>query len=283
MKLFTITLVGGVVFMSSAAIAFGASAKPFTISVDQWVTPNPPSSEDMAGRVRVVELWATWCGPCRDQIPHMKALVKKYEDRNVVFIGLSEDQSPAEVLKFVEKKNINYHIGMDNGLSDRLGVSGIPTVFVISHDGRILWGGHPADPQFESALEFAVSAAPKPLLTGVELGKFSHLRIRLCGGKNFAKAYSQVESSAKTCDCSVKDCACKVFGRINEKLQAKLTAAAQMKDKDPQVAMTMYKEIVDNYSGIGLTKEAESAYKQLQRQITNNLPPAAPAQARADL
>lgn len=243
----------------------GGHTKSFEFSVGQWVTQNPPANEEIAGHVCVVEFWATWCPPCREQIPHMKNLAKRFQDRNVVFIGLSEDQSVPEVRKFVEKKGINYNIGMDNGLSDRLGVNAIPAAFVISHDGRILWGGNPADSRFEEALESAVHAAPKPLLSGVDLGRFSNLRIKLCGGKNFVKAYSEVESSAKICKCVDKNCDCKIFAAINGKLQEKITAAQQMQEKNPQMALVMYKEIIDNYGGISLTKEIESAYSELQK------------------
>jgi thiol-disulfide isomerase/thioredoxin len=153
---------GEIVCLLAAAFAGAAQDKPFELSVKEWVTQNPPTSEDVSGRVCVVEFWATWCPPCREQIPHMKALVKKYEGRNVVFVGLSEDQSSKEVRKFVEKKKINYHIGMDNGLSDRLGgVNAIPTAFIISHEGKIVWRGNPADSRFEEHLESAVTAMVK--------------------------------------------------------------------------------------------------------------------------
>ncbi|HEY5138085.1 MAG TPA: TlpA disulfide reductase family protein, partial [Methylococcales bacterium] len=189
-----------VVCLYSVISVFGGSGKSFELSVQQWVTQNPPTTEEMAGNVCVVEFWATWCPPCREQIPHMKKLAKKFEDRNVFFIGLSADQSVSDVRAFVAKKEINYHIGMDNGLSDRLGVSGIPTAFVVSHEGKILWSGHPGDARFEEVLQSAVKAAPKPILAGVEMGPFSHLRVKLCGGKNFAKAYTEVETHIQKTD-----------------------------------------------------------------------------------
>jgi thiol-disulfide isomerase/thioredoxin len=160
-KLNNLIWAGGIVCLFAAAFAGAAPDKAFELSVKDWVTQNPPTNDDINGRVCVVEFWATWCPPCRDQIPHLKSLAKKYEGRNVVIVGLSEDQSIKEVRKFVEKKKINYHIGMDYGLSDQLGVNGIPRAFVISHDGKILWSGHPGDSRFEESLESAVVAMTK--------------------------------------------------------------------------------------------------------------------------
>lgn len=265
-------LAAGIVCLYNISAAVGDSSKSVDLSAVQWVTQNPPASEELTSSVRVVEFWATWCFPCRAQIPHIRSLAKKYEDRNVIFIGLSEDQSVSTVRQFIEKKNINYHIGMDRGLSGRLGVNSIPKVFVISHDGEILWSGNPRSTRFEEMLKLAVNAAPKPMLAGIDLGRFSYLRIKLCGGRNFAKAYAELEGCAKGCDCSEKICACKVFGIVNEKLREKIAIAQDLREKNPQAALPMYKEIADNYGGISLTREIESTYYQLKKEITAQLP-----------
>ena len=281
MKVRNLILVGGVVYLLFVVAAMGGSEKPFELSVQQWVTQNPPTSEEMAGHVCVVEFWATWCPPCREQIPHIKKLAKKFEDRNVFFIGLSADQSISDVRAFVEKKEINYHIGMDNGLSDRLGVSAIPMAFVISHEGKILWSGHPGDARFEETLNSAVKAAPKPLLSGVDMGQFSHLRVKLCGGKNFAKAYTEVETHAQKADSPVRTLASGIITAINTKLSQKIESAKQVKTANPQAALPLYKEIVENFGGISLTKEAESVYQQLRQEVAMQLPNAMPELAKA--
>lgn len=272
-------LAGGIVYLQLAVFSACASAASIDLSAVQWVTQNPPGSEELNGNVQVVEFWATWCPPCREQIPHLKSLAKKYADRNVLFIGLSADQSISDVRAFVEKKKINYHIAIDNGIGDRLGVSGIPTAFIISHEGKIVWSGHPADARFEDALDSAVHAAPKPMLAGVEMGPFSHLRIKLCGGKNFAKAYTEVERHAHTADSPDRTVASGIINAVDAKLSRKIEAAKQIKASDPQAALPIYKEIVDNFGGISLTKEIEQTYQQLRQQVAMQMPAAAQAKA----
>jgi thiol-disulfide isomerase/thioredoxin len=279
-KVRNLIVVGGIVCLQIAAVGICASAASVELSAVQWVTQNPPTSEELNGSVRVVEFWATWCPPCRDQIPHIKTLAKKYADRNVVFIGLSADQSIGDVRVFVEKKKINYHIGMDNGLSDRLGVSGIPMAFIISHEGKILWSGHPGDTRFEDVIDSAVRAAPRPMLAGVEMGPFSHLRIKLCGGKNFAGAYTEVERQASKVDSPDRIMASGIINAVNAKLSRKIEAAKQVKASNPQAALPIYKEIVENFGGINLTKEVEATYRQLRQGVAMQMP-VMPAQAKA--
>lgn len=260
-------IAAGIFCFYGATGAGAPSRQAVDLSEIKWVTPNPPDHEELAASIHVVEFWATWCFACKIQLPRIQTLAKKYEDQNVIFIGLAQDQSADDIRRFIEKKNINYHIGIDNGPGDSLNVKSIPTVFVISHLGEILWSGYPGDRRFEKTIKSAINAAPKPMLAGVELGRFSHLRMKLCGGKYFAQAYSELEAGAKSCCCSEKNCACRVFRIVNEKLREKIAAAQDMRGDDLQTALAMYEEIVDNYSGIALTREIETIYYQLQQQM----------------
>ena len=140
---------------SAGAGLIGATATP--IQLNEWITSQPP---DLTGRVYVLEFWATWCPPCRQSIPHMIELADKYKDKNVPFIGVSIDSSSGPVKKMVKESGITYYIGMDNGLSDKFSVSGVPSVFIIDRSGKVAWQGHPMSPDFESALVNALNAPP---------------------------------------------------------------------------------------------------------------------------
>jgi thiol-disulfide isomerase/thioredoxin len=128
-----------------------------TIQLSEWITSPPP---DLTGRVYVLEFWATWCPPCVQSIPHMIELANKYKDKGVPFISVSVDRSSDPVKKMVASRGMTYHIGMDNGLSDKFSVSGIPAAFIIGRSGKIVWQGHPMSSGFEPALIKAINAVP---------------------------------------------------------------------------------------------------------------------------
>jgi thiol-disulfide isomerase/thioredoxin len=108
-----------------------------------WVKGDAPSA---AATVRVVEFWATWCGPCRQSIPHLTELQKKFGDKAVI-VGLSNEK-PEVVTPFVAEQGekMSYLVGIAGSETyDRYmdGIPGIPHAFLISVDGKVLWHGHP--------------------------------------------------------------------------------------------------------------------------------------------
>ena len=100
----------------------------------------PLSLSASRGKVILLNFWATWCGPCRAEIPDLIELQKKYADK-LQIIGLDVDDDDAgEVKKFVEKNGINYSIGMaTNDIRMQYGgVTALPTSFVLNAEGRVV-------------------------------------------------------------------------------------------------------------------------------------------------
>jgi thiol-disulfide isomerase/thioredoxin len=90
--------------------------------------------------VVIVNFWATWCPPCRAEIPDLIALQNKYRDR-LVIVGISEDEEPVEtVRRFVEEQRINYPIAMVTAEHREIftGISALPTTFVLDPGGRMV-------------------------------------------------------------------------------------------------------------------------------------------------
>jgi peroxiredoxin len=96
---------------------------------------------DFKGKVVVLDFWATWCPPCREEIPNFIKIQKEWKNKGVTMVGLSMDTTtPADVAAFVKENGMNYPIVMANDkTAEAYGAdSGIPFTFVIDRKGQIV-------------------------------------------------------------------------------------------------------------------------------------------------
>jgi thiol-disulfide isomerase/thioredoxin len=131
-----VVLILGVLFITSYLRA--DPAPPWTLQDLHGKTVN---LSDFRGKIVVLDFWATWCPPCRAEIPHFIDLQKQYGDQGLAVIGISlDDGGPDAVADFVKKSGINYTIVLGNGdVTERYGhIQGIPTTFVINQQGNIV-------------------------------------------------------------------------------------------------------------------------------------------------
>ena len=143
---------------NTAQIALNDPATPLTIA--NWVKGQPVDPVQGSG-VYVVEFWATWCPPCRASIPHLTEVQKKYKDRGVTIVGISDEELDT-VEKFVQKMGdkMDYIVAIDDGSKTaagymgKYGQGGIPHAFLVKA-GKVVWHGHPMD-NLEAAIEAAL-------------------------------------------------------------------------------------------------------------------------------
>jgi len=137
--------VGAIVtFLPRDAAAPFTGTLPVLATAPTWTLRDLEGREvravDFAGKVVVLDFWATWCEPCVREIPGYVALQKKYADQGLVVLGVSVDTAGAAVVRrFATDHLMNYTLLMaDDAIVKAYGgVSAIPTTFLLDHKGRV--------------------------------------------------------------------------------------------------------------------------------------------------
>jgi thiol-disulfide isomerase/thioredoxin len=184
------------------------------------------SSESWRGKVTIVNFWATWCPPCRAEIPDLVALQKKYGDR-LQIIGVSEDEDSVDVVKqWAAEHKMNYPVVMTTPELRKAfpGVSALPTSFIIDREVRVVQRHvgilNPATTEAEarSLAGLAVNASIEQIekdqptklanaaqattIPGVDLTKFSKERR--------VAAIMKLNDESCTCGCNLSVAKCRV-------------------------------------------------------------------------
>jgi cytochrome c biogenesis protein CcmG/thiol:disulfide interchange protein DsbE len=94
------------------------------------------SSDDLKGHPVVVNFWASWCVPCREEAPSLERTWRRYKDDGVVFVGVNIKDAESDAKAFVEEFDITYPVvrDLDQRLTRSFGVQGLPETFFIDHN-----------------------------------------------------------------------------------------------------------------------------------------------------
>jgi DsbE subfamily thiol:disulfide oxidoreductase len=96
--------------------------------------------EDLRGKVVLLNLWATWCPPCVEEMPTLEALAKRMNGRDFVLLAVSEDEQPKLVAPWIEQRGFTFPVLLDERgqVGADLGITGYPETFVVDRQGRIV-------------------------------------------------------------------------------------------------------------------------------------------------
>src|SRR5699024_1339337 len=114
-----------------------AQAKDFTVTL---VNGESFTLSDYRGEVVLLNIWATWCAPCREETPQLVDLYNEYKDDGLLVLGVSIDEQGVSVVKpFMDEYGVNYPTVIDNGtIMDKYGPTmGIPTTYIIGKEGSL--------------------------------------------------------------------------------------------------------------------------------------------------
>lgn len=118
--------------------AIGSTAPDFTLTT---LDGKKVKLSDYRGKAVLLNFWATWCGPCKVEIPWFMDLEKEYGPQGLVVLGVSmDDDGPTKVAQFAKEMKIDYTVvmGNDDVADEYGGVAGLPTTFYVDRSGKIV-------------------------------------------------------------------------------------------------------------------------------------------------
>ena len=134
-------------------------APPFSVTT---MDGKRVSLDELRGKVVLIDFWATWCGPCREALPHMQKIAEEFEGQPLVVLSVSLDADEAKWKDFVGKNNMTWLQYRDGGfagpVSQIFGVQAIPHTFTIDADG-VLQDEHVGDASIEGKLKKLLAQA----------------------------------------------------------------------------------------------------------------------------
>jgi thiol-disulfide isomerase/thioredoxin len=209
----------------------------------------PITLDEAKGKIVLLNFWATWCGPCRAEIPDLIEIQKKYSTQLQIIALATDEDDPDEVANFVRKSGINYRVGMatDAIRTSYGGIPALPTSFIIDAQGRVVQKhvglnnpaiyevelrallGEPVDAKveyFDDTGEVFLSHADRATeLPGVDMSKLTADQKKV--------ALKRLNSHSCTCGCAltlaqcrINDSACEISRGMAAKIVAQVSGAA---------------------------------------------------------
>jgi thiol-disulfide isomerase/thioredoxin len=214
------------------------------------------SLSSLKGRVVLLNFWATWCGPCRAEIPSLIQLQKRYQDRMQIIGLVVDEDDQTGIRKFIESQGINYPVALapDDIRIAYGGVSALPTVFLLNASGRVvqkhvgLFDPTLYETEVRVLLDMPVAARVETFedtgevflkhadratnLPGVELGKLSPEQ-RKAALHKFNAEDCNCGCKFTLAQCRIYDPACQISQKRTEEIVKEVAKLGNEKGKAP--------------------------------------------------
>jgi peroxiredoxin len=152
--------------VTAIVLAFALSGAALTVQADAINVPAPDFTlesrsgdnirlEDHRGEVVMLNFWASWCGPCRQEMPLMDDIYSRYQDLGFTILAVNVDENRDEALRFLDKVPVNYPILYDpeSSVSELYEVPAMPTTVMIDRDGNARYIHYGFKPGYEDEYE----------------------------------------------------------------------------------------------------------------------------------
>lgn len=145
-------------------VAVGKPAPPY---VAQALDGDRTSLADLQGRPVLLNVWATWCGPCKQEIPALEALHREYGAKGLRVVGVSIDQASEQqaIREFIQEYGVSFDVWLDpsGDVTSQFSMIGVPNTFLIGPDGTLLWKKvgpvHATDAELRGLIEKSLPSA----------------------------------------------------------------------------------------------------------------------------
>lgn len=183
------------------ALSLNAEWKGFT--EDNYIVGPKLTPASLKGKVVLVDMWATWCGPCRAMMPHTQGIADKFKGRPLVVVGSHVDggYNKEKVLDYVKSSNFTFSFYKSAGWTQDVGFDGgIPFLYVVDKKGNVVCRGRNAA-AIEKAIEEALGKAGGDKLVDDDLlVEYKSLKGKIVPGKNVENILKKLKADIEKAD-----------------------------------------------------------------------------------